>query len=231
MSKEQTSAKRRPGVKRVQKRDRDATQLALIEAGEALFSRHGFSGVTLDMLAKKSGVNKALVSYYFGSKEGLYDAVIAAIVSDVVGAVSASLIEGADPVRNFRSYIRALAHAFAARPSFPAILMREYIGGSMQEREGPFRQVLQFYRMTERLYEAGRKKKVFRKLDPHKLHLSIIGPLIHFSLTIEFRARTVARLSSDIGNPNVEEFSRHLESLILDGVKRAETSDTSGKSP
>ena len=221
-SRKKTSA--RAGAKSVQTRDREATQLKFIEAGEALFAQHGFRGVTLDMLAKKAGANKALVSYYFGSKAGLYDAVIEVIVTDVVAAVSGSVREGADPAQNMRLYIRALARAFAARPSFSAILMQEYIGGSMQERAAPFAQVLQFYRMTEQIYEAGRKQKVFRKLDPHELHLSIVGPLVHFSLTIGFRARTIKRLADDLSNPDVEGFSRHLETIILDGARRADTS-------
>ena len=217
------------GAKPVKTRDRDATQLKFIEAGEALFSRHGYRGVTLDMLAKEAGANKALVSYYFGSKAGLYDAVIESIVSEVVSVVSDSVREGGDAAESLKRYIRALAHAFAARPSFSAILMLEYIGGSMQERPAPFAQVLQFYRMTEKIYEAGRKQKIFKKLDPHQLHLSIVGPLVHFSLTIGFRARTINRLTDDVSNPDVEGFSRHLETIILDGARRADVSPNRAK--
>ena len=159
-----------------QSRDRVATTRALTDAGEKLFAKYGFDGATVDMIVAEAGVNRALVSYYFKSKEGLYDAVITAIVSDVVGEVSTAVDNSENAEKNLRAYIRALALAFAARPSFAAILMREYIGGAMQEREKPFAQVLQFFRMTERIYKAGRKEKLFREVDPHKLHLSIVAP-------------------------------------------------------
>lgn len=215
--KSSAAARRKPNT-----RDREATQQALIVAGERLFAVYGFDGTTLDMLAAESGANKALVSYYFGSKEGLYDAVIAALTGEAVAMVSSALIDGGDPVKNFRRYVKALARAFAARPTFPAILMREYIAGSMLEREGPFRQVIQFYRMTEKFYEAGRKEKLFRKLDPHKLHLSIVGPLVHFILTMGLRERILSRFAADIENPTVDAFAAHLARLVLDGMRRGE---------
>jgi AcrR family transcriptional regulator len=50
---------------------------AVLNAAEALFSQHGFDGVTVRQVAKLAGVDVALPNYYFGSKRGLYDAVFA----------------------------------------------------------------------------------------------------------------------------------------------------------
>lgn len=49
----------------------------ILKAAEKLFSSNGFRATTLKHIAKKSGANGALVSYYFGSKEGLREAVVA----------------------------------------------------------------------------------------------------------------------------------------------------------
>lgn len=215
--------------KKSRPRDKDATVAALIQAGEQLFARHGFSGTTLDMLATAGDVNKALVSYYFGSKEGLYDAVISALVSDVVLAVSANISTEGNAVSRFRSYIRSLAYAFSERPTFGMILLREYMGGSMQERAKPFQEVFKFFQMTKQLYEEGRKEKVFRKLDPHQLHLSIIGPLVHFTMTMEFRKRTFHRVEGVVTDPSIDEFASHLEKLLLDGMNRGETLPIKGE--
>jgi len=48
---------------------------AILDAAEALFSVHGFHGVTVREVAKEAGVDTALPGYYFGSKRGLFDAV------------------------------------------------------------------------------------------------------------------------------------------------------------
>lgn len=48
---------------------------AILDAAEALFSQHGFHGVTLREVAREAGVDTALLHYYFESKRGLFDAV------------------------------------------------------------------------------------------------------------------------------------------------------------
>lgn len=50
---------------------------AILDAAEALFSRHGFYGVTVRQVATEAGVDTALIHYYFGSKRELFDAVFA----------------------------------------------------------------------------------------------------------------------------------------------------------
>ncbi|HWW57350.1 MAG TPA: TetR/AcrR family transcriptional regulator [Sphingopyxis sp.] len=47
----------------------------ILDAAEALFAAHGFYGVTVRQVANEAGVDPALLSYYFESKRGLFDAV------------------------------------------------------------------------------------------------------------------------------------------------------------
>lgn len=47
----------------------------LLNHAEALFSRHGFYGVTVREVARLAHVDSALVHYYFDTKRGLFDAV------------------------------------------------------------------------------------------------------------------------------------------------------------
>ena len=55
----------------------------LIEAGLELFGRYSFDGVSTRVLADRADVNLAAIQYYFGSKEGLYQAVASHIVKKV----------------------------------------------------------------------------------------------------------------------------------------------------
>ncbi len=50
-------------------------QLAIISAAERLFSITGFDGTSVRDIAQEAGVNVAMISYYFGSKEKLMEAV------------------------------------------------------------------------------------------------------------------------------------------------------------
>jgi AcrR family transcriptional regulator len=55
-------------------RDPDRTQEALLDAARAEFAAKGMAGARVSEIAARAGVNKQLISYYFGGKEGLYRA-------------------------------------------------------------------------------------------------------------------------------------------------------------
>jgi AcrR family transcriptional regulator len=52
------------------------TKVRLLEAAKALFIRKGFSGVSIREIAREAKANSALISYYFGDKEGLFKSVL-----------------------------------------------------------------------------------------------------------------------------------------------------------
>ena len=48
----------------------------ILSVAEELFAEHGYEGTSVRTLASKAKVNVAMVSYYFGSKEKLFAALI-----------------------------------------------------------------------------------------------------------------------------------------------------------
>lgn len=63
--------------------------LRIITAAREEFSRRGFDGARVDQIARKAGVNKQLVFYYFHSKRGLFNAVLAKGASQLEQALTA----------------------------------------------------------------------------------------------------------------------------------------------
>jgi TetR/AcrR family transcriptional regulator len=57
-------------------RDAQRTREALLDAARAEFAAKGLAGARVSEIAARAGVNKQLISYYFGGKEGLYQAII-----------------------------------------------------------------------------------------------------------------------------------------------------------
>lgn len=58
----------------------DQAKARLLEAGLQCFAKHGPDGVTIREIARVSGQNSASITYYFGGKEGLYRAVLNAVM-------------------------------------------------------------------------------------------------------------------------------------------------------
>jgi len=61
----------------------EASRDAILRAAVAEFSEQGPAGARMDAIARAAGVNKALLHYYFGTKEGLHGAVLDAIFGPV----------------------------------------------------------------------------------------------------------------------------------------------------
>ena len=56
------------------------TKERLLKAAKNLFVRKGFSGVSIREIAREAEANSALISYYFGDKEGLFKGVLESFV-------------------------------------------------------------------------------------------------------------------------------------------------------
>jgi len=61
----------------------DQTRARILEAAIGEFSEHGLAGARTEQIAEAAGVNKALLYYYFRSKDDLYTAALEAVVEDV----------------------------------------------------------------------------------------------------------------------------------------------------
>lgn len=71
------------------------TPQRLLAAAREEFASHGIAGARVDRIAERAGVNKQRIYGYFGSKEKLFDAVIADALDEL--ARSAPLLPGEDP--------------------------------------------------------------------------------------------------------------------------------------
>jgi AcrR family transcriptional regulator len=68
------SARRSPAPEDRQ-RDAERSRRLLMQAAVVEFAAHGLSGSRVSDIAARAGVNKQLISYYFGGKQGLYEAI------------------------------------------------------------------------------------------------------------------------------------------------------------
>lgn len=71
-SDEASSTTSAPGRERNPERSRER----LLDAALTEFAEHGFAGARVEAIARRSGLNKQLISHHFGGKRGLYDAVM-----------------------------------------------------------------------------------------------------------------------------------------------------------
>ena len=108
---------------------RQANEQLILEAAEKVFARAGFGGATMAAIAKASGLPKANLHYYFGSKEILYRAVLAQILHDWLEP-TAFITADAEPQVAIEQYIRAKMALARLRPSGSKVFANELLHGA-----------------------------------------------------------------------------------------------------
>jgi AcrR family transcriptional regulator len=65
-------------------RDAEATRRRLLDAAAAEFAQLGIAGARVDRIAAAAQTNKAQIYHYFGSKDGLFEAVLASLLHEIL---------------------------------------------------------------------------------------------------------------------------------------------------
>src|SRR6476620_2534622 len=94
---------RRPGVREQAAQD---TRDAILKAATKIFAKHGYSGGRIDEISKAARSYDRMIYYYFGSKEGLFIAVLEDMYRRFNDAETALDLSQDDPVESLTAVIR-----------------------------------------------------------------------------------------------------------------------------
>lgn len=108
---------------------RQTNEALILGAAERVFARAGFAGATMAAIAEASGLPKANLHYYFGSKEVLYRAVLARILNDWL-VPTHGITSDAQPRAALEQYIRAKMALSAQRPDGSKVFANELLHGA-----------------------------------------------------------------------------------------------------
>jgi AcrR family transcriptional regulator len=134
------------GMSEPRRRDADRSRSALLDVAEQQFSAHGFDGVSLQEIGAAAGLSRGTPSYFFGSKEGLYGAVLERVFAGrdaaTRGAFAPLVAWAVAPAPDGAGLRRALGRAVAdylafllARPAFVRLVVWEDLAGGARLRD------------------------------------------------------------------------------------------------
>jgi AcrR family transcriptional regulator len=104
--------------------DRD-TEQRILDAAHAVFLRRGTAGARMQEIADEAGVNKALLHYYFRSKDRLAEAVFGGIMRGMFPPLIALLGSDLAIEEKVRRFVAFELDVLAKNPFVPAYLIAE----------------------------------------------------------------------------------------------------------
>jgi TetR/AcrR family transcriptional regulator len=201
------------------KRDATATRAALLRAGSSAFASRGFSGARTQTIADEAGVNKALILYHFGGKQGLYSAVILDHIVRAQSRITEALEDLDSPAERLDAFVGTFGKCMAEAPDFSRIVMREQMGGAHRLEPEVRDRFFGFFAIVRGVLEDGIRSGEFRSLDPHSTHLSLVGSLVMYQLTAPARETYERQESLPVPIPSWPDYVEHVRQLFQLGLR------------
>ena len=157
---------------------REDRQTLLLEAARSEFATRGLAGARVDTIAERSGANKQLVYHYFGSKDGLYLAVLENAYQRFAGHFSGLELHTGSASQRLTKYIELLFDSLHLDHEFLALVTDQNLqSGRHIKQSRAVRSILS--PLTEQLagiLQQARKEKTLKlDMEATDLYLNIAG--------------------------------------------------------
>ena len=159
---------------------RPGTVQRILRAAEENFAECGLAGARIGAIARAAGVNKALLYYYFSSKEGLYRFTLTTLFRQLRAQTSAALDRPGTPRQRLLRYINSYFDFMMAHPNYPRLFERELmsqeprLAGLVQEHLRPL------HRRITSVIRAGIAEGEFRRVNPQHTLFSLVAMTVFY---------------------------------------------------
>jgi len=99
----------------------------ILEVAMKEFASFGFEGARVDRIAQRAGLNKAMIFYYFSSKQNLYRTIIEDALFDFIPKVQQAIMEANTPERFFETLPELYIRYFSRKKDIIEMIGRELI--------------------------------------------------------------------------------------------------------
>ena len=191
-----------------------------MKAAEELFAEKGFDGTSVRDVAKEAGVNLAMISYYFGSKEKLMEALFR-YRGHYIKLQLENMLQNNEmsSLQKIYSLIDSYIERIMKQQCFHKIMARE----QMVNLKGPTPKLIQELKRTnqelvQQLIAEGQRKGEFkRNIDVPLMLATLIGTVSHLVTTQHYyqKLNNLESLSSEEFQMHIKKkLSTHLKSLF-----------------
>lgn len=163
-------------------------QQHIIETAMHLFAERGFEGASIRDIAEKASVNVAMVNYYFGSKEKLFEKIVEYKTSTTRGQLDEiANNKSINSIQKIETIIESFIERLFTHRAFHRLIQQELI---LNQRENLQSSIVEnLYPnslIIKKIIENGIKKNEFKKVDVELTIASLLGTINQVLLSRKF---------------------------------------------
>jgi len=98
-------------------------------AGRRIFARKGYEGASVRTITREARANLGAVTYHFGSKEGLYEAVVEGALAPLRTRVTEAASVPGPPLERIEGVVRAFFAHLNQNPDMPHFMLQQVTSG------------------------------------------------------------------------------------------------------
>jgi TetR/AcrR family transcriptional regulator len=202
--------------------DRNTEQL-ILDAARQVFIQKGMEGARMQEIADTAGINKALLHYYFRTKEKLFNTIFNQSFGDFFSRISILMTSDTDLLIKISKFIEAYMDLMLKNPFLPRFIITE-INRNPQVVVDKFNSIgaeiiHKNMKLFERQIREEAQKGTIKYIDPKQLISSIIG-LCLFPFLAEPLLRMLLFEGDQIKYDRyLKDRRKVVEQIILDALK------------
>ena len=156
----------------------------ILQAATKLFAQENFSAVSIKQIATASGVNSALISYYFGGKKNLYQEVLYTEADKFLMLQDKIRAQMESPLQKLRSYVDSIAEMQLKQPYNMHRIYRELLSPQPMFENYVKNRLYKIHQfMAELVNEAIACGEIITDIKPTHVAFTLEGIIMFFFLT------------------------------------------------
>lgn len=197
--------------------DLNNKQLQILQVAETLFAEKGFEGTSIRDISKEANINVAMVSYYFGSKEKLLEALILLKTSGLKEQLVHLIDENLEPMEKINKLIALYINRINCNKGIYRVLHFELASQKKALEIQSFSEIKKAnLKSMELIIQEGQAKGVFRKdIIIPLLTPTILGTYFHFQMNKPFFEEILnLKTDEEFDNYVKNDLTKHIQQTI-----------------
>jgi AcrR family transcriptional regulator len=192
-------------------------QLEIIQVAEALFAEKGFDGTSIRDISAKADVNVAMVSYYFGSKEKLLEALVLHRIADMSLQLENIVGLEASPKEKMLKVTEVYLHKLAANCDMYKIVQQEMAHGKRQLNSEAFNDVRTANMdLIRKIVEEGQRQGTFQQnVKIELLPNLMVGSFMHLTTNRSYYQQILHLTDESFSQYLQVDFVKHMQQTLM----------------
>jgi AcrR family transcriptional regulator len=195
-----------------------STEEKILEAAKTVFHRKGFEGARMQEIADEAGINKALLHYYFRTKENLFDAVFRSAFGEIFAKLFTT-VESEVPLDDKITNLVGAYIGFLQKNSYiPGFILAEMNQNPQKIIEvfksAPVAPAMLFERMSKAVQDETLEKSDFRDVFINLLALCI------FPIVARPMLQQIFEFSDKEYDQFIEKRKKEVPKFIMNAIRK-----------